>query len=144
MAITRINPRTIWLGGHLTIVNDIPAGESIVPGHVVERSAGTWVKNATSGNPGSVVALDQSMLGKDYDEAYASGDLMLAGVGMPGTTFLAWLASGQNVADGAVLKTNNAGKLIAQGGSGTITFRALEAKNSNYPTGDTRIRVEVV
>jgi len=58
-----------------------------------------------------------------------------------GSTGLAWLASGQNVADGAVLESAGSGKLRALA-AGVPLARAIEAINAT--TGDARIRVEAV
>jgi hypothetical protein len=145
MAITRYNPRTIWLGGNAgspqTEVNDIPAGEEIVPGMLIERVAGEYVKHNTAGGRGTTFALDHNFLNKSYDEVYAEGDLMWAGVGKSGHNYLAWLQSGENVSDGDELQSAGNG-MLEPGSAGAGTFRALEDKNTT--TGDARIRVEVV
>ena len=145
MAITRYNPRTIWLGGNAgspqTEVNDIPAGEEITPGMLIERVAGEYVTHVTAGGKGTTFALDQNFLNKDYDEVYAEGDLVWAGVGKSGHNYLAWLQSGENVTDGAELQSAGNG-MLEPASAGTGSFRALEDKNTT--TGDARIRVEVV
>ena len=145
MAITRYNPRTIWLGGNAgspqTEVNDIPAGEEITPGMLIERVAGEYMKHGTAAGKGTTFALDQNFLNKSYDEVYADGDLMWAGVGKSGHNYLAWLQSGENVTDGDELQSAGNG-MLEPASAGTGTFRALEDKDTTG--GDARIRVEVV
>jgi hypothetical protein len=143
MAITRYNPRTIWLGGPPQVeVNDIPAGEEIVPGMLIERRAGEYMKENTVGAKGSTFALDQNFLNKDYDEVYAEGDLMWAGIGRHGANYLAWLQSGENVSDGDPLQSAGNGMLEPAASVANSAFRALEDKDTT--TGDARIRVEVL
>lgn len=145
MAITRYNPRTIWLGGNAgspqTEVNDIPAGESIMPGMLIERVAGEYMKHDTAGQRGSTFALDNNMCAKSYDEPYADGDLMWAGVGKTGHNYLAWLQSGENVSDGDRLQSAGNGMLEPAASEAATTFIALEDKDTT--AGDARIRVEV-
>jgi hypothetical protein len=143
MAITRFNPRTIWLGGPPQVeVNDIHAGEEITPGMLIERVAGEYMLHDTAGQKGTTFALDQNFMNKDYDEVYAEGDLVWAGVGRSGANYLAWLQSGENVADGATLQSAGNGMLEPASSEANATFRALEAKDTT--TGDARIRVEVI
>ncbi len=143
MAITKFTPRTIHLGGPVTEVNDLHASGAITPGHFLDRSAGKYIKHASAGVAGSTIALDQSEMNKGLDDAYADGDLVKAGVGVPGTTFLAFVPSGQNLADGAGLEHDGAGRLIAHS-TGTIVAKAIEAKDNSAGPGDARMRVEVV
>ena len=145
MAIERRDPNTIWLGPGsrmLTIVNNIPAGAAIVPGTLLDRVAGEYVAHATAGGHGSTFALNQPELNHGVDTAYADGDLMMAGVGVPGDTFWAWLASGENVADGDPLESNGAGMFAAASTAARTIAKAVEAKDAS--AGDARIRIEVV
>lgn len=144
MSITRETPNTIHLGGPIVEVNDIHASEAITPGHLIERNAGLYRKHATATVKASpVFALNQSMMNLGVDTAYASGDLVDAAVGRPGSTFWAWLASGENLADGALLTSVGNGLLTNVGATtATSLAKTIEAKNTT--TGAARVRVEVL
>ena len=140
MAITREDPRTIWLGGqNINIVNDLPAGSALTPGMLIHRDGGEYVVCPVD-IYSSTYALNQPELNKSVDDDYEDGDLMVAGVGRQGDSFYAWLASGENVGDGDELQSAGSGFLKAKA-SGRVCAVALEAKNAT--TGDARIRVEV-
>lgn len=146
MSITRRDPGTIWLGGPRTQIGDTAAKEAITPGHLVERvnTAGVWQwkKHATAGGAGTrAVATEQSMLNKGVDDAYAAGDLMEVSEGAGGSSFLMFIASGQNIAYGDKLESAGNGTLRILA-SGVALFAALESKPN--VTELTRIRVEVV
>lgn len=150
MSITRQPPRTIWLGGTANpiIENTLVAGVAITPGHLLLRYVNSGVvsykpHDAASAAAPAVVALNASMLNHGVDDAYAVGDLVEAQAGQKGDKFWMLLASGQNVAAGAMLESNGDGTLKA--GTTHPLFAALESINNsgglNVPT---RIRVEVV
>lgn len=146
MAITRYDPNTIWLGGPGTIVNDIVASEAITPGHLIERhnDAGTakYRKHAAAGGKTApIFAMDQSMLNKGVDDAYASGDLVEALVGVPGTTAWAILASGQTIVAGQQLESAGDGTLRAIG-SGEPIAAAVVGVTTTGAVG--RAKVEVL
>ena len=141
MSITVRDPRTIHLGGSVTLVNDRTVSEAVTPGHLVELNAGQYRKHASAAAATTpAFALNMPELNKSYDDAYAATDQALIGIGAPGSTFLAWLASGQNVADGARLESAGGGLLTALA-AGVLIATAIEAKNAT--AGDSRIRIEV-
>jgi hypothetical protein len=140
MAITRYPPRTVLLGGpdggHAVIVNDVNAGEAIIPGALVKRvqkSAGVvaYMKHATAAEVGAprAVALNASMLNRDVNTPYASGELIEVGILGPGAT--AWML----VASGAPAIV--AGDSLESAGDGTLRkgaarlFTALEDTNNS-------------
>lgn len=144
MAITRTDPNKIALGGDWTEVGDLAASEAITPGHLIERfnSAGVirWRKaTADLAGPGSV-ALDQSMLNKGVDDAYALADLVQAGIPHKGATAWMFIASGQNITAGTLLGSAGGGTL--KSGATVALFTALE--NKPTVTVLTRIRVEAL
>lgn len=143
MAITIRDPWTIHLGGPVVRVNNIPAAQAITPGHLIERVAGEYDLHTAAAAGPLTLALNAPEMNKSIADAYADGDLIWAGIFPTGSTGLAWLASGQNVADGAILESAGSGKLRALA-SGVALCRAIEAKNAAFPTGDTRIRVEAI
>jgi hypothetical protein len=145
MAITKNAPNTIWLGPGtrmITIVNDIAAAETLTPGQLIERGSSGFIKHNDSGGYSRTFCLNMPELNKGIDDTYASGDLVMAGVGTAGDTFYAWLASGQNVALGADLQSDGAGLLTATTAIAKTIAKSLEAKNAS--SANARIRVELV
>src|SRR5690606_29128908 len=109
------------------------AAEAITPGMLVERnSAGKAIKHATSGGPAVFeLALEDALQGRTIDDAYAENDLVTTHLFQKGDEGYAWLASGQNVQDGAYLISNGAGLLTAYSGTGTALCRAVEAVDAS-------------
>lgn len=151
MAITRLNPNTIYLGGPRTEINDIGAKAAITPGMLVERvnTSGVlqWQKHATAGGANArSVATEQSMINKGISDDYATGDLVEVSEGAGGTSFLMFIASGQAIVHGQKLESAGDGTLRALA-SGVALFQAIENKTNNGSGGAgslVRIRVEVV
>lgn len=147
MAVTTINPRTIWLGGPGTEVNDLAAGAAITPGHLLERyvPSGTTNrvrKHATAGGAGPrLVARELTMQNRGIDADYAAADLVEAVALAPGGTAYMFIASGQNITFGQKLESAGDGTLRAFA-SGTVLFTALETTGA--VTALTRLRVEAV
>lgn len=146
MAITRLNPNTVFLGGNRTQINDLAASESITPGHLVDRfnAAGVirWRKHATASIAcAPAFACDHPMANKGVDDVYAVNDLVEVSIGEPGAAFWAFIASGQNIVAGNKLESAGDGTLKIFG-SGIVIASALE--NKPTVTALTRIRVEVV
>lgn len=146
MAITRLDPNTIYLGGPKTVFGDLAASEAITPGMLMERFASGTVnrlrKSTLTDKQNRLYALDHSMANKGVDDAYAANDLVEGLVAEPGTTVWALVASGANIAFGQGLSDAGNGKLKAVGAGIVIAF-ALEKKDNSAGPGDARIRVEV-
>lgn len=141
MAITHYAANVIHLAGNIVRVNDIATSVAATPGHALARSGGAYGFHPAAAAGPLTLALDAPEMNKTISDAYAANDLVWAGVFPAGSTGLAWLASGQNVADGAVLESAGDGKLRALA-AGVPLARAIEAINAT--TGDARIRVEAV
>lgn len=141
MAITHYAANVIHLAGDIVRVNDLATSVALTPGMAVARSGGAYGFHPAAAAGPLTLALDAPEMNKNIDDDYAAEDLLWAGVFSPGSTGLAWLASGQNVADGAVLESAGSGKLRALA-SGVPLARAIEAINAT--TGDARIRVEAI
>lgn len=141
--------RVIALKGDPIQNEERAAAEAIIPGHLLNFDAsGLLIKNVTAANQSPAFALEQDYLGKDIDEAYAIGDTVRVGQFSPGMRVYAWLASGQNVADGDYLApSTTAGLLTKTGVTTTLRIaRALEDVDTtgSAPVAGTRIRVEIV
>lgn len=144
MAVTQLDPGTIYLGGVRTEVNDLAASEAITPGHLVERFNNGGVirfrKHTATSKAGSTYATEASMLNRGVGDAYAAGELVEASVGAKGAAFWAWIASGQTIVAGNTLESAGDGTLKIHS-AGVQIAMALENKTA---TALTRIRVEVL
>lgn len=147
MAITKYPPNTIWLGGEMKVVNDVAAGAAFNPGHLIERynSSGTPLYRkhsvaAATGNVAKIFALNQPMLNKGVDDAYAVNDLVEAGIMSPGATVWA-LIGVLTVVQGDKLESAGNGtlRLVTTGVPIAI---AIEGKVG--ASGETRVRVEIL
>lgn len=145
MAVEIHDPHTIHLGGDIVLVNDRTASEEITPGALVERTAGQYVNHtATSTKTQPAFALEQAEMNKDVDFPYATGDLIKVGVGRPGSTFWALLASGESVVDGDLLSSAGGGTLQEHAGA-PADATALAIEDIDNTAGDApRVRVEVL
>lgn len=82
---------------------------------------------------------------KDIDKTYAVGDNVRRAFPVPGSVIYAWLAAGQNLADGVEVVSNGAGKLQAAGAGANplkvvgVTEEAVDATG----TVNLRIRIRV-
>ena len=141
MAITHYAANVIHLAGPIVRVNDIATSVILTPGMAVARSGGAYGFHTAAQAGPLTLALDAPEMNKGISDAYAVNDLLWAGVFPAGSTGLAWLASGQNVADGALLESAGSGKLRALA-AGVALARAIEAINAT--TGDARVRVEAI
>lgn len=141
MAITHYAANVIHLAGDIVRVNDLATSVAATPGHAMARSGGAYGFHPAAAAGPLTLALDAPEMNKGISDAYAENDLLWAGIFSPGSTGLAWLASGQNVADGAVLESAGNGKLRALA-AGVPLARAIEAINAT--TGDARVRVEAI
>lgn len=145
MAITRLDPNTVFLGGERVVVNDLAASEAITPGHLVDRfnNAGIirWRKHATASIAcAKAVATEHSMANKGPDDAYAANDLVEVSVLQPGATAWMFIASGQTIVAGNKLESAGDGTLKIFS-AGVVLFSALENKTA---VALTRLRVEAV
>lgn len=130
------------------ISEDLTAAEAVIPGHWLKHnSGGTCSKNTSNADDVPLlVAVERDELNGGIDDAYAIGDCVKIVHGVPGNHLYMFLASGENIAEGAMLTGNNAGLLSATGvADGVRMVQALEAVNTtgSAPVAGTRIRVEV-
>lgn len=147
MAITRENPRTIFLG-HSFDIEDHNASAAITPGMLIERfsDSGTLKLRAHSTAAGygtRMFALDRPELNAAYTTAYAAGDLVKYIVAPAGALIYALIPSGHGIAAGAFLESNGDGYLRAYG-SGVRIAQAMEAVSNGAGLTPARCRVEVV
>lgn len=140
--------RVIALLGGPPIVNEESiAQETILAGHLLELTSGGAVKKntAAAANVARAFALERDELGTGIETAYASGDTVKVGVFHAGQRVYAFIASGQNIARGAYVTTDNAGRVTATGVTAPLRIgRATESVNNSAGPGDARLTIEIV
>ena len=106
--------KVIMLRGEPQVDEQNAASAAITPGQLIEKNAGAWRPHSTAaGAAHRVFALERDELGKDIDQAYASGDRVKAAYCAPGDKVNAILNSGETVAEGALLESAGNGQLKA-------------------------------
>lgn len=140
--MAKLKPTTIDLGGP-SVQREGIAGGAITPGMLVRDIGGTIsVHNAAGGVGPAAFAVENDMIGKGIEDAYALGDQVIYRVFGEGAGVLARLASGQNVAAGVYLQSNGAGFLTAIATADNAVAQAQEAVNAT--SGAALIRVRIV
>jgi hypothetical protein len=134
------------LGGPPVTNEETAAVEAITPGHLVMLSGGGVIKNTDdAANVARAFALERDEFGSDIDVPYAISDVVKVGVFCAGQRVYAFVASGENVAVGDYLTTDNAGRLTKTSVSAHIRIaRAVEAINNSAGPGDARVRAEII
>jgi hypothetical protein len=136
-------PKTVDLGG-TTTQHEAVAGGAITPGQLVTlNSSGQVVVHPSAGLPTQAAfAIENDLVGKGIADAYASGEQVRYRIFAEGGHVYAILASGQNVAQGALLQSAGNGNLSVGSTADNIVAKALEAVNASG--GAARIRVEIL
>lgn len=135
-------PKRVLLSGDPPCYEDVATG-AITPGMLLVRGANGVAAHATTGtlrHP-ALIAREEEYAGGSISDAYASGDTVPFYHCGPGDHVYMILESGANVAKGALLASNAAGKLEAASTNYAIA-QALEAVNASG--GDARIRVAII
>ncbi len=129
------------------IVNEeSKAAEAILPGHLVTyNAAGNLIKHNTAGTAAALTfALERDEMNKSIADAYAINDQVKVGGFTASQRVYAIIPSGQNVAQGDLVKSDGAGRLVAHGGTGSAIGRVLEDTDNSAGPGDGRCRVELI
>lgn len=149
MAITRLNPNTIYLGDMRkphTVVGDLAIAAALKPGALVQRDYVTGVvrwKAAVADIDGPpAVLLDLPYLNKGVDDAYAIGDLADVCVLGKGDTAWMFVASGATIEQGDLLGSQGTNGQLKLGATKAL-FTAIERVVTPY-ADLTRIRVEAL
>lgn len=151
-------PRTIILRGvEETISKEGKAGGAITPGHLVDlNSSNAWVVHAVAaGASQKAFAIENDMVGKGIDDAYASGDWAQVRICSPGIEVYALVAAAATaIAAGDYVESAGDGtvrKVTAGNPSGTPPVyagipvgKALEAVDNSAGATPARIRIVIV
>lgn len=152
-------PKTIVLKGD-PIRKERQAAEALTPGELLDVDASSkLIPHGNAGqNAAAIFCLEEDFVGDDIDTDYAADDTVQYGFFRQGDEVYAWLAAGENVADGDELESDGAGALQAhtpqavdEGGTATYTIyanaivaRAIEDKDNSGGTTRVRVKVEIV
>lgn len=107
--------QTIKLKLYNNIINEYVAAGVITPGMLVTvGSAGTITANASAGGVcEKMFALEDELQGRTIDDDFAATEPVQTAICNGGDEVLAWLANGEDVAEGDVLVSDGAGALKA-------------------------------
>src|SRR5688500_206823 len=96
--------------------DEAPASAALSPGHLIEKiSTGKVRKHATVGGAHSrMFAIEDSLIGRTIDDAYAADDIVRHVICDPGNVVYAILKAGENVVIGDKLVSGGDGTLIKQ------------------------------
>lgn len=136
-------PKTVDLGGGQSVQREAVAGGTITPGMLLAISGTAAVAHASAGGAAQAAfAVENDMVGKGIDDDYVADDNVIYRVFPEGARVYAILASGQNVAAGALLQSAGNGRLSAAANADNVVAKAVESVNASG--GAARIRVEIV
>ncbi len=150
MSISKETPRTIHLGGPAVQIEKDATAVAVATGLLVEiTSTGAYQAHSSStGKAQPCFAVEDAANNVGYSTAYTASARLQMRIGAPGSTFWAWLASGQNVVIGEHLASNGSG-MLTDSDTNPVVF-AIEAKDASagsvadHASGHRRIRVEVL
>lgn len=134
---------TIMLSSHMHYLVDEAVGTgSVTPGDLIELIAsGVQVHSTAAGTVAQVVfATEDELIGNDIDFVYLTGATVKFVFAHSGALVNAFLEVGANVARGAALESNGAGKLQAVT-TGAIVSYADEAIDNSGGGAPVRIKV---
>ncbi len=143
--------RVITLKGTPEVTESGVAGVALEPGRLVTGYDTIALQGAVSDAAGRRVVLERDELGRGIDQSvgqetstldatYAVGEQVKVGAFGTGEQFTGWLASGENVAAGALLEAAADGMMAA--GTTNPKYFATEAKDAS--SGDVFVQVEVL
>lgn len=137
--------KTIVLKGDF-LLKEGNASSAITPGHLVEfgGSADLRVHSTVGGPARKAVALENDLIGKGIDDAYAANDRVRYGIMKPGSEVNMLLLTGESCSKGDFLES---------AGNGTLQVASTPVEGSNVAvaleaiTGGAspkRVRVEIL
>lgn len=138
-------PQTVLLKGDPIRKEAVAAG-AITPGHLIARDANgkVGVHAAAAGNTGRLFAVENDIIGKGINDAYAVDDQVQFGAFRPGDEVYALVpAAAAAIVIGNQLESTGDGtlKILA---AGTPLATALEAVDNSAGATPARIKVEIM
>lgn len=121
------------------------ASSPIMPGHLVEFGGAQEMRvhSTAAAHARPAFALENDLIGRGIDDAYAAGEVVQYMVFPPGAEINALLSYGENVTKGAKLTSNGDGTLRLATGTNHVVAYAMDALNLSAADEDARLRVEV-
>jgi hypothetical protein len=106
-------PNTIIAKNYSNVFEEYTAAAAILPGNLIElTSAGTVQKHSGAGKTAlPMFAIEDSLQGKDVDDAYIASDQVRCWIPNRGDIVYALLADGENVVIGDRVESNGLGYL---------------------------------
>jgi hypothetical protein len=113
--------KTVKVKRYSDIVNEYPAGESILPGAILAlQSDGTVNNNAEAGGGvATMVALEDELQGKTTRDAYEAGDVVFCWYVTPGEEVMLNCSNTFDPAIGAYVTTSTTSGQVKAAASGT-------------------------
>lgn len=140
-------PNTIVLKGDLgRRREEYPAAAALKPGHFLEgTSTGKVQKNATAGaDRPLMIAVEDSYQGKTINDAYAADDVVHVHLAQKGDVLYGRVAAGlAALAIAAVVKLQNDGTVIPQGGTGKVIATVEEAVDNSAGVTEAFVKLRV-
>lgn len=138
-------PKTVELYGY-GIQNEAEALAAITPGMLIERGSGGVQAHSTAGETATpAFAVENGMVGRGIDDAYADGDQVIYKTFSPGSAVYALAhAGGTAITINAFLKSGGDGTLELATDDEVVIAQALEAVDNSGGSEAVRIKVEVI
>jgi hypothetical protein len=143
-------PNTVILRGDQYTTREDRCNLAITPGMLCDFAGNDRLTPHASagGYAPRIFALESDYNGNGATTAYISGDRVVYADCAPGVIVYAHLASGQNVARGALLKSNGAGFLTARGDNTSAVVAAADedadASSGIAAGGSLRFKARVI
>lgn len=140
---------TIKLKKYVDVINEYEAGDTIIPGQLVQVvSDGTVQPHGTAGGVAEkAFALEDELQGKGIDDAYAIGDRVQVWNTRPGDEVYAFLKEASSITVGEFLESAGDGSLQKYGTAtavGTLFPIAVSLDTVATAPANARIRIRIV
>lgn len=140
---------TIKLKKYVDVINEYEAGDTIIPGQLVQLvSDGTVQVHGTAGGVAEkAFALEDELQGKGIDDAYAEGDRVQVMYARPGDEVYAFLKEGSSITVGEFLESAGDGSLQKYGTATAVeTLFPIAVSLDTVATApaNARIRIRIV
>lgn len=140
---------TIKLKKYVDVINEYEAGNTIIPGQLVQVvSDGTVQPHGTAGGVAEkAFALEDELQGKGIDDAYAEGDRVQVMYARPGDEVYAFLKEGSSITVGEFLESAGDGSLQKYGTATAVeTLFPIAVSLDTVATApaNARIRIRIV
>ena len=137
---------TIKLKKYVDVINEYEAGDTIIPGQLVQLvSDGTVQPHGTAGGVAEkAFALEDELQGKGIDDAYAEGDRVQVMYARPGDEVYAFLKEASSITVGEFLESAGDGSLQKYGTATAVeTLFPIAVSLDTVATAPANARIKV-